>query len=250
VTSDVSILEPRGAALALPVLQRALRWGTLAGLVAVAALMAAELLRYPVIARVYGVFVAGAYGALVVLAAAAWRSAGRAKTPEARRALALGGVAGLVAGALWLAEISFNNVLPPAVSVPHRDLVDNLFWLATLLATLAAAIAAAARAGRTADGVLAGAWAGLLSGLIACLYGLALVVFRLDLILRDPFTQAEWVVRGPSSGMPDMATYFARDTMAGALGHLVLLGVMFALLLGALGGGIGALAARVRRRGA
>jgi hypothetical protein len=44
-----------------------------------------------------------------------------------------------------------------------------------------------------------------------------------------------------------MATYFARDTAAGAYGHLVLLGVIAGLLLGALGGWIGTLAARMRR---
>jgi hypothetical protein len=209
------------------------------------------LLRYPGGPRATATTVALsvlAYGALVALAVGVWWSAGQARTPEAPGALALGGVMGLAAGALWLAEISFNNVLPPELSVPHRDLVDNLFWLATVLLTLAAAVAAARRARRTSAGVLAGAWVGLLSGLLACLYGLALVVFRLDLILRDPLARAEFAVRGPTSTTPDMATYLARDTTAGAFGHLVLLGVIVGLLLGALGGAIGTLAARAARR--
>ncbi|HEY7983611.1 MAG TPA: hypothetical protein VID73_05550 [Ktedonobacterales bacterium] len=237
---------------ALPAWQRALRWATLAGLGAAAALTAVVLQRYPGGERANAATVAFgtlAIGSLSLLTVGMWWSAGHARTSEARRALALGTTAGLAAGALWLAEISFNNVLPPDVSVPHRDLVDNLFWLATVLLTLAAATVAGWRGGSVRAGVLAGAWAGLLSGLIACLYGLALVVFRLDLILRDPLAQAEFAVRGPSSATPDMATYFARDTAAGALGHLVLLGVIVGLLLGALGGGIGALAAHGRRRG-
>jgi hypothetical protein len=161
-----------GERLAHSAWQRALLWSTLAGLGAVATLTTVVLLRYP----------GGERARAATLAFAV---------------LALGSAAGLAAGALWLAEISFNNVLPPDLSVPRRDLVDNLFWLATVLLTLAAAIAAGWSGGRLSAGTLAGAWAGLLSGLIACLYGLALVVFRLDLILRDPLAQAEFAVRGP-----------------------------------------------------
>jgi hypothetical protein len=233
--------------------QRALLWGTLGGLGAVAALAAAVLLRYPGGPRARMatlVFAALAYSAVAVLAYGAWWSVRRATSAEARVAQTLGAIAGLCAGAIWLVEISFNNLLPPELSVPQRDQVDNIFWLATVVLMLGAAGATGYLTGRARDGMLAGAWSGLLSGLLACLYGLGLVVFRLDLILRDPLAQAEFAQRGPASLTPDMATYFARDTAAGAFGHLALLGVIAGLLLGAIGGGGGALAARWRRRDA
>jgi hypothetical protein len=103
MTTEGTTHQPQNASLALPHWQRALRWGTLAGLGAAAALTAAVLLRYPVIPRVYGVYIATTGAALVVLAAGAWWSTGHARTGEARRALALGSAAGLVAGVLWLA---------------------------------------------------------------------------------------------------------------------------------------------------
>lgn len=216
---------------------RLLRTGVLLALALAAVLTAIALLRYPGSARQMPttiLFAVGAFGVLILLAAWVALIGTRPTTDAAQRALALGSRTGLAAGILWILEISFNNVLPPAISVPQRDTVDNIVWLVIVLMIFATSIIGAIKTASFSSGVLIGLWSGLVSGLLACLAGLALVVFRIDLLLRDPLAQAEYTIRGPSSGAPDMASYFARDTMAGAFGHLVLLGIIAGLLLGVL----------------
>ena len=55
---------------------------------------------------------------------------------------------------------------------------------------------------------------------------------------------AEWAERGAESGAPTMAAYFAFETLAGALLHLVGLGLIMGILLGAGGALVGTLARR------
>lgn len=231
----------------VPSSHRTLLVAVLTGLGLAAILTLIALLRYPDSAQQLPatiVFAGGAFGVLLVLAAWVILRGTRPRTPEANRAIQIGSRIGLIGGVLWVIEISFNNILPPDVSVPHRDTVDNIFWIAIVLLQLVAAIIGAAQTKRFATGVIIGLWGGFISGLMACLAGLALVVFRIDLLLRDPLAQAEYALRGSTSGTSDMATYFARDTTAGAFGHLVLLGIIVGLLLGVLGGGIGRLLSR------
>lgn len=228
-------------------LPRVLRIGLLSGLGLAALMTAIALLRYPGSAQQMPttiIFAVGAFGVLLVLALWVVLRATHPKTPEAYQALRLGSRAGLAGGILWVLEIGFNNLLPAAISVPRRDTVDNIFWLLIVLIILIASAVGAARTKRLATGGAIGLWSGFISGLLACLAGLALVVFRIDLILSDPLAQAEYALRGPTSGVPDITTYFARDTMAGAFGHLTLLGIFMGLLLGVIGGGIGRLRAR------
>jgi len=77
------------------------------------------------------------------------------------------------------------------------------------------------------------------SGLVACVMGLVVVVFWLDRVLTDPFSIQEWAERGPTSGAPNMATYFAYQTMGGSILHLLVLGIAMGVLLGGIGGGVG-----------
>jgi len=158
-----------------------------------------------------------------------------------------GVAAGLLGGLLWVLEIGFNNVPPPTVSTGRaRFVVDNGAWAAIALIIAGAAATSAFRARRVGAGVRAGWWAGLVSGLLACLTGLLLVAAGMRLLLRDPLLIAEYAARGPASGAPDLATYVAYETLAGALGHLLVLGLALGALLGALGGllGCGLAAAR------
>ena len=46
-------------------------------------------------------------------------------------------------------------------------------------------------------------------------------------------------MRGATSGAPDLPTYLAYETLAGALGHLLVLGIGAGVLLGGLGGVLG-----------
>ena len=70
----------------------------------------------------------------------------------------------------------------------------------------------------------------------------------MTLITHDPLNVAEWAASGPASGAPDMASYFAFETMAGALGHLFVLGTLMGGVLGLAGGAVGRLAARRRTK--
>ena len=58
-------------------------------------------------------------------------------------------------------------------------------------------------------------------------------------LLRDPYNLDEWTARGAARGAPDLPTYLAYETLAGAFGHLVALGIGFRLILGVLGGVLG-----------
>jgi len=115
-----------------------------------------------------------------------------------------------------------------------------VFWIAAVV--LAAVVGLHYRYDRDrrfATGVTAGLWTGTASGLVACCTALALVVAGMTLITHDALNVAEWVASGPTSGAPDMASYFAFETMAGALGHLFALGTLMGGLLGLAGGEAG-----------
>ncbi len=155
-------------------------------------------------------------------------------------------IVGLILGALWVFEILTNNVLAPPL--PARDIIDNSFWAAIELITLAGAFAMALRSRRVVHGVAFGAWSGLASGLIACTAALALVTFGMRLLTTDPLNVAEWATRGGPSGVSSIERYFAFETLAGALGHLLVLGVGLGTLVGLLGGWIAVLATRLTPR--
>jgi hypothetical protein len=182
-------------------------------------------------------------GALVVLAAT-MVAAGFFGRRSARREgsnLGLLVAVGLLLGLLWTVEIAINNVATPPV--PQRDAIDNLFWAAVAVGVFAVAVSASWRDGRVASGVAAGLWSGTASGLVACCTALVLIVFGMTLITHDPVNIAEWAARGAGSEAPAMASYYAFETMAGALMHLLVLGILMGALLGAAGGVAGKLAA-------
>ena len=66
--------------------------------------------------------------------------------------------------------------------------------------------------------------------------GLLLVTVWMPFLLRDPININEYAVRGTAEHSPDMATYFAYETMSGAVGHLIVLGIAMGVILGALAG--------------
>ena len=147
-------------------------------------------------------------------------------------------------GALWVIEISTNNLATPPV--PLRDHIDNAFWLTIAVVMLAYTARAAHRAQAIGVGVSAGAWMGAVSGLIACTAGLVLIAFGTVLLARDPVNVTEWAARGASTTAPNIEAYFAFESLAGALGHLTVLGIVMGTLLGAIGGVLGAGARAVR----
>jgi hypothetical protein len=83
-----------------------------------------------------------------------------------------GMIAGLVAGSVWVVEISFNNSVDPRVAtVFARFVVDNSAWGIIALLILIACSAQALRTQRFPSAMRVGLWSGLTSGLISCLMG-------------------------------------------------------------------------------
>ena len=136
-----------------------------------------------------------------------------------------------------MVEIGINNFLAPPL--PGRDIIDNLFWAAIAVLLLGGSLVAAFRARRWRSGVSFGLWSGLASGAMACGMALAMVAFGMHFLLHDPLNVAEWAARSADEAAPSMAAYFAYQTLAGGLLHVIVLGAGMGVLLGALGGGIG-----------
>ena len=210
-----------------------------------AAMLIAVLLRYPSDPRHEKVALIGL--ALIALSATMALLFGN-KLPFAGHGKRTGAWIGLATGLLWVIEISFNNFVDPRISTGRaRFFVDNSFWAAIALTILIAALAASAEHASISSGLRVGLWSGYISGIIACLMALSLILFGMRFLLRDPLNINEYATRAHGSSVDGMASYFAYETMAGALGHLFVLGIVMGLLLGFLGGLMGALLARFRQ---
>jgi hypothetical protein len=150
--------------------------------------------------------------------------------------------AGLWIGLLWTAEICYNNILH--AGLPLRDRVDDAFWL--LVATLVA-VTAWKRGASLRHMVRRGLWIGAASGVVACTTALAFVVFALTAVTTDPLSQQEWA-SSRSLGHASQQAYFAYQTMAGAVLHLVVLGVVMGSLIGAIVYGVAKISGRPAAR--
>lgn len=141
---------------------------------------------------------------------------------------------GLIIGLLWTLEIAMNNILIPPL--PARDIYDDLFWAVIALLIFILSLYNTYKKKSVMCGIQAGLGSGFASGLVACLTALTFIVFGMQYILNDPLNMIEWSQRGGVSNVPTMATYFAYQTLAGAMLHLIVLGILMGLLLGILGG--------------
>lgn len=159
-----------------------------------------------------------------------------------------GAIAGLITGSLWILEISFNNFVDPRISTGSaRFVVDNTTWGLVALTMLIVSFARTLKTRRIGAGICTGFWAGLISGLIACVMGLLLVTVWMPFLLRDPLNIAEYAERGAAEHASDMATYVAYDVMGGAVGHLIVLGIIMGALLGTVGGSLARLYSSITR---
>lgn len=151
---------------------------------------------------------------------------------------------GLGLGVLWAIEILYNNFLAPPL--PGRDIVDDIFWALVGLGLLTLA-GWGAYQGRWWGGLSAGLWGGFGSGLVACLVAEGLIVFGMGWITRDPLNISEWTAVSQTSGAPSMAGYFAFETLAGAIVHLIVLGTLMGAMAGGVGGLLGSCVRWLRR---
>lgn len=227
------------------------RAGIIVALLAAALLVNAVPILYPLRGlmrpRLLGLtYMSGVILFVLVIVVAKWGL--RPKTPDVARDLGLGIGAGIALGMLWVLEIAANNFVRPEVR--SRDTFDNIVWATISLATVAIAALRAIRARSWIHGVCTGVWAGFISGLSACLVALLIATVWNDWLTSDPLMIAEYLARGTASGAPDIATYAAYETLAGAMLHLVGLGIIGGGLLGAVGGGIASACRRLFARSA
>jgi hypothetical protein len=141
--------------------------------------------------------------------------------------------AGLYFGLIWTIEISMNNIIQPRL--PLRDYLDNIFWGIIAVLIFYVSYKNAFNTKKISAGIKAGFFSGFASGIIACLTALILVCFGMKLLLKDPINIAEWADMKGKTNYPDMASYFAYQTFAGAIMHLIILGIIMGLLLGITG---------------
>jgi len=140
---------------------------------------------------------------------------------------------GLYIGLLWTIEIGINNIIRPGL--PLRDYIDNSFWGLIAILILFSACIESYRTKSFLNGLRAGFWSGFASGVVSCLTALFLIVFGMKLILLDPLNIKEWADIKTTENTTVMAVYFAYQTLAGALMHLIL-GMIMGVLLGSIAG--------------
>ena len=83
---------------------------------------------------------------------------------------------------------------------------------------------------------------------MACLTAICVAVFGTSLLTADPLNIAEWAARSGGTAAPSMAEYFAAQTLAGAIGHLLLIGLVMGAALGVVGGLAGLVGRRLSRK--
>jgi len=147
--------------------------------------------------------------------------------------------AGLYFGLIWTIEISMNNIIQP--KLPLRDHLDNIFWGIIAVLVFYVSYKDAFHTRKVSAGIKAGFFSGFASGIVACLTGLILICFGMPLLMKDPVNVMEWTDMKGITKYPGMASYFAYQTFAGAIMHLIILGIIMGLLLGIIGGVTGKL---------
>lgn len=149
-------------------------------------------------------------------------------------------------GLAWCVEIGINNLLAPPM--PARDIIDDLFWAGIAAAIFVQALLTGIRPKSFACAVRVGAWSGIASGMLACTAALSLIVFGMRFMLHDPLNVAEWNAVRANQSAPSMAHYFAFETLAGAFGHLLVLGLAMGSLLGLVAAIFGTVATKLFSR--
>ena len=111
---------------------------------------------------------------------------------------------------------------------------------------LCLSIATSFKTKKIITGIRSGFISGFSSGAIACLTALLLICLGMHFILTDNLNIIEWNALKDKNHYPAMSVYFAYETLAGAMLHLIVLGGIMGLLLGIAGGFIGKIISMIR----
>ena len=116
-------------------------------------------------------------------------------------------------------------------------------FMAGIVFPLAAGIVAAARTERIGTGAAVGFWSGLIGGLITFLALMVMTYVFMGIFQHDPQN-----VRGYlGSGERTLSTFIVGDSLFASCSHLLLIGMLWGSVLGAVGGAIGLSLAGARK---
>jgi len=202
----------------------------LAGAVVAVVLIVVSSLRYPAIFRLSG---AGIVLTLTVVMLLGYAGCGlwAPRRPAAGHQTGL--IWGALAGAMWSAEIWCGG--PARLSYPAEQALGTTFMLLAVVATITAGVLAAARTRRAFAAWQAGLFSGLVSGVVVYTFAVIMTLSTLPILASRSDYQAQFA----RSHAPSMTAYLVGDVLAAAAAHLVI-----NLILGLVGGGIGALTIR------
>jgi len=209
-------------------------WSLLAGVGAVAALVVFTLVRYPGNLREpAAAFYLAALGAMVALYLGLAGLAVRRPRPGS----ALGALVGLAAAAAWSVELWVGG--PAKLDRAIERAVGGSFALLAVVLTVSAGVLSGLRRRETGAALRAGLFAGLVSGVVVFCFAVVMTLTNLAVLgSRDDYQR-----QFATGHSPDMATFLVGDILAAGISHLAI-----NLVLGLIGGGLGAAVASARRR--
>ena len=139
---------------------------------------------------------------------------------------------GILISFFWFVEIVIGNL-----SNTRKTTFQVLYFGASGVALILPIIAGAWGAnhsGKLRTGRLVGLYSGMVSGLLTFLILMVITYLFLNSFLQD----TQNIIQFHESGIVDLTAFVIGDSLAGALGHLVI-GLVLGTLLGAIGGAIG-----------
>ena len=128
---------------------------------------------------------------------------------------------------------------PAKLSTPAEKAFGATFLRLAVAATITAGVGAGVRTGRGRAAWQAGLFCGLVSGVIVYAFSAIMTLSTLPILA----SRSDYRAQVASSHAPDMNTYLVGDILAAVAAHLVI-----NVVLGLVGGGIGALTADPGRR--
>jgi hypothetical protein len=205
----------------------------LAGVAVAAGLLVYSALRYPAIFRLSGAGIVLALSTALLLGylgCGLWA----ARHPHAAQ---WGGLRwGLAAGLFWSAEVWCGGPARPTFAF---HMAGGVFLALAVVTTVAAGAAVSGRGHREGEAWQAGLLTGLVSGVLLYAFGVIMTLATLPILGHRHDYQAQFA----TSHAPNMPTFLVGDILTATAAHLVI-----NVVLGLVGGGLGALIARQARQ--
>jgi hypothetical protein len=146
---------------------------------------------------------------------------------------------GLAAAVAWSMEIWVGG--PAKLDRPVEQALGATFALLAVAVTVAAGIVAGLRTRSPRAAMRAGLFAGLVSGVTVFCFAVVMTLTNLTVLASRDDCRHQFAAS--HSHPPDMATFLVGDILATGIAHLVI-----NLVLGLIGGGLGAFAAAMLNR--